>query len=406
MAKSQSKPQSKPHVLMLTPYLPYPPVSGGRMRTYNLVKTLSQDFAITLVSFGRPEERALDYTPMAEFCEDFIVVDRDSSPGTLQAAIMSLTSPKPITTRLYHTDEMTETLRRIINDHKPDVIHVESFYMMQNLPEGHGIPVLMSEPAIEYLAWARHAKVATPGYTRPGIALEAFKMRFAEPKVWKDANMVGAMSEIDAKIIQKAAPNATVTLTPNGVDVNFFNKNIAVERDNVTAVYMGDYKYFPNTDAITYFASEILPLVRQRKPNFRLTLLGKDPSPEILALQSDSITVTGLVDDTRPYLQSSAMFICPLRSGSGTRFKLMEALACGCPVVSTSLGCEGLGAVDGEHMLVRDTPQAFADGIIELMDNPTKGEQIGTAGRAWVVQHHAWEHSAALVKQAYERLME
>src|SRR5690606_4279504 len=132
------------------------------------------------------------------------------------------------------------------------------------------------------------------------------------------------------------------------------------------------------------------PLVRQRKPNFRLTLLGKDPSPELLALQSDTITVTGLVDDTRPYLQSSAMFICPLRSGSGTRFKLMEALACGCPVVSTSLGCEGLGTKDGEHMLIRDTPQAFANGIIELMDNPEKGAQIGTAGRPWVVKHHAW----------------
>ena len=396
----------KPPVLMLTPYLPYPPVSGGRMRTYNLVKHLSKDYAITLVSFGRPEEKALDYAPMADLCEQFIVVDRDSSPGTLQAALMSLTSAKPITTRLYHTDEMTATLGRIIRETRPTVIHVESFYMLQNLPEGHGIPVLLSEPAIEYLAWARHARVAQPWYTRPGIAVEAAKMRVVEPRVWAQADMVGAMSEIDAQIIQKAAPTSAVTLTPNGVDVNFFNKNVAVERDSVTAVYMGDYKYFPNSDAISYFAHEILPLVRQKKPDFRLTLLGKDPSPEILALQSDTINVTGLVDDTRPYLQSSAMFICPLRSGSGTRFKLMEALACGCPVVSTSLGCEGLGAVDGEHMLIRDTPQAFADAIVSLMDNPQQGEAIGTAGRAWVVEHHAWERSAALVDEAYRRLIQ
>lgn len=393
------------HVLMLTPYLPYPPVSGGRMRTYNLVKHLRDEHDITLVSFGRPEERALDYAPMADYCDEFIVVDRDSSPGTVQAAVMSLTSPRPITTRLYHNAEMTATLERLIRDKRPDVIHVESFYMVNNLPEGHGLPVLLSEPAIEYLAWARHARVAEPWYTRPGIAIEAAKMRVVEPRVWSGVDMVGAMSEIDAQIIKKAAPSAEVTLTPNGVDVNFFNKNVAIDRDNVTAVYMGDYKYFPNTDAITYFAGEILPLVRRHRPDFRLTLLGKDPSPELLALQSDTITVTGLVDDTRPYLQSSAMFICPLRSGSGTRFKLMEALACGCPVVSTSLGCEGLGAVDGEHMLIRDTPQAFADAILTLMDNPSQGDAIGTAGRDWVVQHHAWAHSAARVKQAYQRLV-
>ena len=390
---------------MLTPYLPYPPVSGGRMRTYNLCKCLSRDFGITLVSFGRPEERALDCTPMSRFCEDFVVVHRDSSPTIAQAALMSLTSRKPITARLYHNDEMAQKLMRIIDRQKPDVVHVESFYMLQNLPRGHRVPVLLSEPAIEYLAWARHARLAQPIHTRPGIALEALKMRLVEPRAWESVDLVGAMSQTDAEIISKAAPKAAVTLTPNGVDVEYFKVNLAVERDNVTAVYMGDYKYFPNTDAITYFAREILPLVRERKPHFRLTLLGKDPSPELLALQSDNVTVAGLVDDTRPYLQSSAMFICPLRSGGGTRFKLMEALACGCPVVSTSLGCEGLGAVDGEQMLIRDTPQDFANAMIDLMDSPQEGERIGTAGRAWVEQRHAWEQSAKLLESAYHRLI-
>ena len=133
-------------------------------------------------------------------------------------------------------------------------------------------------------------------------------------------------------------------------------------------------------------------------------MLGKDPSPEIQALAGDTITVTGLVDDTRPYLQASAVFVCPLRSGSGTRFKLMESLACGCPVVSTSLGCEGLGAEDGVHMLIRDDPQAFADAVVELLDNPVRSQAIGTAGRAWVVEKHAWGHSAALVRQAYQMI--
>lgn len=392
------------HLFMLTPYLPYPPVSGGRMRTYNLLKYLKNDYDITLVCFGRPEETAFDITPLGELC-DYHVVERDPSPSTVKAALMSLTSPQAITMRMYGTDAMRAKIHELLMAKPADIIHVESFYMLQNIPDDVTTPVLLSEPAIEYRAWGKHAQVAKPWYTRPGIALEALKMRMIEPRWWEKADAVGAMSPIDAELIRKAAPKATVHLAPNGVDVDFFQPNVDVPRDSCTAVYMGDYKYFPNTDAVLYFAQEIMPLIRQKRPDFHLTLLGKDPSPEIQALAGEHVTVTGLVDDTRPYLQGSAVFVCPLRSGSGTRFKLMEALACGCPVVSTRIGAEGLDAQDGVHMLLRDDPQAFADAVITLLDDAQKGQQIGTAGREWVIQKHAWEHSAALLRQAYEAIM-
>ena len=395
----------KPRVLMVTPYLPYPPVSGGRMRTYNLVKYLSPNYAITLVCFGRPEETTFDYSPLREY-GDVIVVNRPSSPGTMKAALLSLTSPKPITMRLYQSKTMRQTCAQVIRERSPQVIHVESFYMLQNIPSDCPIPVLLSEPAIEYRAWGKHARVAKPKYTRPALALEALKMRYWSPRAWASADLVGAMSEVDAAEIHHAAPGASVVLTPNGVDTDFFVPNPAIGRDTNSAVYMGDYKYFPNTDAALYFATAILPLIRTRRPDFHLYLLGKDPTPEICALGSDAITVTGLVEDTRPYLHKSAVFIAPIRSGSGTRFKLLEALACGCPVVSTSLGCEGLDAVDGTHLLIRDQPQAFADAVVELLDQPERGRAIGEVGRAWVVERHAWSHSAALAQAAYQQLIE
>lgn len=396
---------SQPHILMLTPYLPYPPVSGGRSRTYNLIKHLRHDFAITLVCFGRPEEMALDYAPLESLC-DLHVVARDASPGTLKAAVLSLTSPRPITMRLYGTPDMKRTVAQVLRAKPTAVVHVESFYMMQNLPDALEIPVLLSEPAVEYIVWQKHAQMAEPWFTRPGIAAEALKMRVVEPRVWAQADAVGAMSEIDAGVIRKAAPSANVVLTPNGVDVDYFDLNPHVRRDSITGIYVGDYKYFPNTDAVTYFVESILPLIQAKKPDFRFVIVGKDPPPEIQALATERVNVTGLVDDIRPYLQGSAVFVCSLRSGSGTRFKLMEALACGCPVVSTSLGCEGLGAVDGEHMLIRDEPQAFADAVVALLDDPASGAKIGRSGRDWVVQKHAWEHSAALVREAYRMLLD
>ena len=397
----------KPHVLMLTPYLPYPPNSGGRSRTYNLVRHLQADYQITLVCFGRPEERAFDLTPLRDLAE-LVVVDRAPSPGTLKAAWLSLTSSQPVTMRLYHTPAMKRAVAGVLAQQAIDLIHVESFYMMPNLPQQLDQPVLLSEPAIEYVAWGRHARVAKPWFTRPGIWLEAQKMRVWEPRAWADATVVGVMSEVDEAAVKRATPGVRTVHTPNGVDIDFFQPNPAVERDNRTAVYMGDYKYFPNTDAVLYFAEEILPRVREQRGDFQLMLLGKDAPREILALHNDpttAVTVAGLVPDTRPYLQGSAMFVCPLRSGSGTRFKLMEALACGCPVVSTSIGAEGLDAVDGEHMLLRDTPQGFVEAILDLLENPARGEEIGRKGREWVIQHHAWARSAALLRDAYDKLI-
>ncbi len=396
-------------ILMLTPYLPYPPVSGGRTRTYNLVKRLCAEYTITLVCFGRPEERAFDLEPLRQFCE-LIVIDRAPSPGTLKAALLSLSSIRPVTMRLYTNTAMRETVSRLLHERDFGAVHVESFYMLQNLPTDLKVPTLLAEPAIEYVAWWRHAQVAQPIYQRPAIALEAAKTRIFEPQAWGQSTLVGVMSPIDAGIVKRATPGVPTVQAPNGVDVEYFGDYLrnAAPRQPDSAIYMGDYKYFPNTDAVLYFVHEIMPMIRAKRPNFTLTLLGKEPPPELTALGADSkngIKIAGLVDDTRPYLGQSAVFICPLRSGSGTRFKLLESLACGCPVVSTTLGAEGLEAVHGEHMLLADTPRAFADAVLHILKDAAYAERLGQQGRAWVATKHSWDRSADLVREAYRRLI-
>ncbi len=395
-----------PNILMLTPYLPYPPVSGGRSRTYNLVKRLVRDFQITVVCFGRPEEKAFDLKPLRDLCE-LIVIDRAPSPGALKTALLSLTSLKPVTMRLYSSPKFRETVSRLLKYGLYDLIHVESFYMVQNLPQDVPVPVLLSEPAVEYLAWWRHAQVARPIYQRPSIALEALKMRILEPHTWAQATLVGAMSDIDERIVKKATPGVAATLTPNGVDVDYFQPGDN-EREADAAVFMGDYKYFPNTDAVLYFVKHIMPLIRAEHPRFTLTLLGKEPPPELVALGNDpssGVFVRGLVEDTRPYLTYATLFVCPLRSGSGTRFKLLESLACGCPVVTTSLGCEGLGPTNGRHMLIADTPLTFASAVLKILNNPQEAARLGRHGRNWVTERHSWDRSASLLADAYLRLI-
>jgi glycosyltransferase involved in cell wall biosynthesis len=399
--------QTLPEILMLTPYLPYPLVSGGRTRTFELVKRLRRDYRITLVCFGRPEERAFDLTPLRELC-DVTVIDRESSPGTIRAATLSLTSLRPIIMRLYSTPAMRETLTRLLREHIFSAIHVESFYMLQNLPPDTNkrVPVLLSEPSIEFNAWRYFSRVATPVYQRPALVIEAFKMRQFEPRSWRTVSAVGVTSPLEAEAVTRAAPDIKPILIPNGVDPDYFHP-LDLPRDPDGAVYMGDYKYFPNVEAIRYFIRDIMPLIRADRPNFTLTLLGKEPPADFQALAADpqsGLRVTGLVDDTRPYLCRGSVFICPQRSGGGTRLKLLESLACGCRIVATSIGCEGLGATNGEHMLIADTPRAFADSVLHLLADPVEAEAMAKRGCDWVVATHSWDQSAILLRDTYQRL--
>jgi glycosyltransferase involved in cell wall biosynthesis len=214
------------------------------------------------------------------------------------------------------------------------------------------------------------------------------------------------MSKLDAASIERAAPGAAVTVVPNGVDAGAFQAG-RVERDAASAVYMGDYSYFPNVDAVSYFVGEVMPLIRARRPDFTLTLLGKDAPPALLALGRDpaaGVRIEGLVDDTRPYLTRASVFVCPLRSASGTRFKLLEAMACGCPVVSSSIGSEGLEATDGLHLRNADSAPEFAAAVLRLLEHRDEAAQLGRDGCAWVGEEHTWSRSARSLVSAYARL--
>jgi glycosyltransferase involved in cell wall biosynthesis len=392
-------------ILMLTPYLPFPPVSGGRSRTYNLLRELHGRFSVTLVCFGRPEERAYDTGPLGELCE-LVVVERPSSPSLRRVAWLSSTSVRPVITRLYGSRAFRAAVLGVLARGGYEAIHVESFYMLQNVPDDAGVPVLLCEPAIEYVAWARQARVAKGLPQRIGMKLEARKLRAFEPRAWQRAALVAAMSKLDAASIEQAAPGAAVTVVPNGVDTGFFQTGDG-ERDAATAVYMGDYSYFPNVDAVAYFVGEIMPLIRARRPDFTLTLLGKDAPPELLALGRDpaaGVRIEGLVEDTRPYLTRASVFVCPLRSASGTRFKLLEAMACGCPVVSSSIGSEGLEATDGVHLRNADSAPAFAAAVLRLLKHRDEAAQLGRDGCAWVRREHTWSRSAQSLVSAYASL--
>lgn len=203
------------------------------------------------------------------------------------------------------------------------------------------------------------------------------------------------VSENDAVVFRNVSPKVPVSVIKNGVDMDFFVPS-AVKMISGRLVFEGSMAFPPNQQAAHFLVKEIMPRIWEKCPDASLTLVGRDPSPDILALASEQVYVTGAVDDIRPYILEAEVFICPLQSGAGIKNKLLQAWAMGKAVVATSLSVGGLGAKDGENLLIRDNPQAIADAVLELFSNPELMNLLGGRGRASVEEIFSWQRQADL----------
>jgi len=388
---------------MVTAYVPYAPVSGGRTRTLGLLESMAGQAAFTLVCLARPEELAADMGRLRRACE-LVLVPRPPSPTMLQAAGMCLRSPAPFTMQVYRSPGLRQTLSSLLSASRFDLVHVESFYLLQNLRLPCALPVLLVDSAIEYVAWGRHARAGLPRWQRPGFAIEAAKNTLAEPAAWRRADAVGVVSAVDRAIVERRAPGVPVFVMPNGVDVHRFVP-LSAARPYGVGVFVGDYKYFPNVDAARRLARNITPALRQRFPDFVMRVIGKDPPASVRALSGHGVEVTGEVPDVAPYLAAATVFVSPLSSGSGTRTKLLEAMAAGCPIVTTSTSAEGLDLRDGRDALFAETDGEIADAVAMLLEQPERAAALSRHARETAVQRFSWEVSARMHLAAYSELL-
>ncbi len=200
-------------------------------------------------------------------------------------------------------------------------------------------------------------------------------------------------------------PAKPTHVAPNGVDIEYFQPSPKPVDPN-SLVFTGLISYRPNTDAVLFFVHEVLPHIVKARPEAVFSIVGMGPPDEILRLASPNVKVTGEVPDVRPYIQNASIFVVPLRMGSGTRLKVLEGLAMGKPMVSTRLGCEGIEVRDGEHLLMEDDPQAFAQAVVRLMEDRELSARLGTAGRALVEQNYSWESIVQTMQQFHLQLLQ
>ena len=290
---------------------------------------------------------------------------------------------------------------RIASDSGPfDVAHVRQLPMAayaRHLPAGPRLLELIDAETLQT------RRLIDP--RRPRTRVRHALARRVERLATRPFGMVTTIAEADAAVIRKLAPHATVAVVPNGVDADWF-RPLPIDEEPNLVVFHGAMSFAPNESAAAWMVDQVMPILRHAVPGVRLALAGRDPSARVAGLaDGSSVIVTGEVPDIRAWLARASVVVCPMRSGSGMKNKVLEGLAMARPMVSTSLGVEGLEVVAGRHLEVEDGPQAFAARVAELLADADRRRELGASGRAAVQERYTWDACAARYDDLYHSLM-
>ncbi len=408
-------------LLFLTPQLPYPPHQGTTIRNFNIIKHLAPHHEITLLSFGTPTE--LDHAePLRAFCRRIQVAPYPTR-SMVQRAVTTLTSPLPDMALRLQSADMHDKFDAMVRAEPFDVVQVEAIEMARYVINSqftiNNCQFVFDDHNAEYVLQrtAFESDLRRPARWHAALYswIQWHKLAAYERDICRRADVVIACSNTDARAIshleftslqsQRDAAESRIPIIPNGVDTSFFalpNEDCAGNIEQPTLVFTGKMDFRPNIDAMVWFCDDILPRLAAEVPAARLVIVGQKPAPRIAALANRrGVTITGWVPDTRPFLSGGAVYVVPLRMGSGTRLKVLEAMAMGKAIVSTTRGAEGIDAVPERDLVIADTPQEFAEAITALLRDPERRRALGHAARQLVESRYDWRQIVPRLEQVY-----
>lgn len=394
-------------ILFLTQLFPYPPVCGGTIRGYNILSHLGQGHEVTLVAFVRksPSEEQLD--AVRSVCREvFTVPIKRSAVKNAKFAASSVARRESFIITRDYVPEMQETVDRLLSAEHFDLLYVDHLQMAQYVRDSYPCKKVLDEHNVEWKIIERIAKTERFSPKGAFAALEWRKLKQWELQACAKFDLVLTVTDHDKETLTSGHPRQkNVQCLPIGVDFSQFEE-VKLKPGATDILSIGTMSWPPNIDSILYFTKSIYPAIKDRAHDARLVIVGKDPPESVkrLAHADKSIEITGFVQDIMPLASRAAAFIVPLRSGSGMRVKILNAMAMGLPIVSTSVGCEGIGVMHDEQLLIADTPSDFADAVLRLLCNYELRRRLGEAGRAFVLQNYGWERILSRLDSALETI--
>jgi glycosyltransferase involved in cell wall biosynthesis len=314
------------------------------------------------------------------------------SPRFYRELVSNLASPLPYFIAKYRSAEMESGIRRQLDSGRCDLVVCDFLNPSINLPAGIEIPTLLFQHNVEAMIWRRHFEVASNPLKKAFLRLQWRRAFRYEANACARFDKVVAVSPEDARVIETQYGIENVGDVPTGVDTDFFRPAGTVARKPHNLVFTGSMDWLPNEDAIRWFVEEIYPLLKKRVPDVSLTVVGRNPFPSLheLAGRDPSVEVTGRVPDVRPYMEAAEVYVIPLRIGGGTRLKVFEAMAMERPIVSTTVGAEGLPVRDGENLLLADDPAAFTEAVVRLFSDSELASKVAANAAGMVRRDFGW----------------
>jgi polysaccharide biosynthesis protein PslH len=384
-----------------------PPDMGGKIRSYNILKQLARRHEITLFTFY-PEHPHDQHLLGNAFFSKLVPVPLPLPPrrslGEYVRSARMMAAGRPVTIDKFLCPEVRRRYAELLASATFDVIVCDFLVPGSLMHWKTPPPTILFTHNVEAQVWERHYKVTTNPLMKAACWLEARALAVAERRYVELADRVLAVSENDRAFFLRYIESSRVSVIPTGVDTEYFQLSPDPEQRD-TMAFTGTMDWMPNEDGVAYFVDKILPLIRRDVPDAAFWAVGRRPPRRIRALASEHVVVTGAVEDIRPYLGKAAVCVVPLRSGSGTRIKIFEAMAMGKAVVSTSMGAEGLPVRHGENIVLADDPADFARQVVHLLRDPQRRAQLGRAARQLVEENYGWPSVAAHFDQIMQAVV-
>lgn len=380
-------------ILYLSQVLPFPLDAGPKMRSYFVLKYLAQRHEVTLVTFVRPTDKPAYIAEMEKICAAVYTLPMPRAAWRDGLFLLqSLLTAQPFLIVRDSVLAMVELLRELTSSRKFDVIHADQLWMAQYALRAKQFApaarLVLDQHNAVYLIPQRMATGETNIAKKLILARESRAMARYEPRTCAQFDHVVWVTAEDLQAVRRisAAPVPPVTVIPICADPEAVLP-VARKKGVRRVTFLGGLHWLPNTQGILWFAQNVFPAIRARVPDAVLTVIGKNPPP---GLAGDGVEVTGYVSELSPYLAETAAFVVPLYAGGGMRVKILDAWAWGLPIVSTTIGAEGINIADGENMLIADTVADFADAVVRVLESPTLGQKLAEGGRQAVMEHYNW----------------
>ncbi len=415
------------NILLLTPQLPYPPRQGTTIRNYNLIRELALNHTVDLLTILAPGEKLTPDNPLNRICRTVMAAAQPERTLTHRGRD-TFTRRLPDMGLRLENDEMRALTRHLIEENAYDIVQTEGIEMAQYGALAREIAAgqkthsawVFDDHNCEYLLQKRSATTDLRHPSRWVAAAYSLvqwqKLESYERQICRQADAVVAVSPADAEALQMLVPGLDVTIVSNGIDLDLY-PYVGAEsgrdrsaKTGTSLIFTGKMDYRPNIDAVLWFGRHVLPLIQAGQSDVCFQIVGMNPHPRLDELRDNpAIEITGMVPETISYIQNAAVYVIPMRVGGGTRFKALEAMASGKPIVTTALGIEGIPVQDGKELLIADRPDSFAAAVLRLLqdDEPTRTrrEQMGLTARAFVESRYGWQQIVPKLEALYERLL-